>query len=742
MSLVPMVARSGSRTSSPMRAMPVTRHCGSRPSIALTPRSANLAGPAGSGRGGGSSGSRSTGQLNGLNSRGAGRISGSPGEASVAPHGLDVSTLLAALQRGSVPGGDANVKYLCQKFTALLERLQRAEAGERESEERCAALQSEIQTLSNEEQLERSELSTTETSLREDLRKLEDGIAEAQREEATAQEELKRTQAETDAFVQRRKALDEQCASERSRLAEVNSQLRRMQITRPCGRTELRRLQEHLHELTGQYNTAAEDLERQRERGAREEARLTELKAEAASHDEAHARSCDVSAKKREELNETLRELALLKERCTEAQVGVQRCEDELQRRAERKSALQCELHRYETWLGNARRQIEGLREVEQGLARVQGDTTEVRTVIGIEEAEAQNGEANKQAQETTLTEAEKQLHEKTLELEEVERERCTLHSEISKAEDEQAALEAQIEQLRHDQAASGGMRQNLENETHMLLTEAEKLRRERDERLAERTENQQRLQLVTPALVDARRRVRELEDSLEASRAEAAREQQLSERLERETGICQDKMRALREQNVKLAEQCTTLEAELAHTSARVRSASASSRSLRAPGPKGGTCGPPRTRSLSRSGLTGSHSTPGQQGRGFVGCYFDEEDMEGVEDSPRMRSLPTWQAVTPSRVSARELADGDCEGTAAVPGAPYAGGWTNDLPAPLPMAASEGLEGIGPEISDGLMASAGAVPRDAALPQQNYGFLRQWIQSEEERLSGSGHHL
>jgi len=40
--------------------------------------------------------------------------------------GLDMHTLLAGLQRGTVPEADDNVAFLCQKFTKLMERLQRA----------------------------------------------------------------------------------------------------------------------------------------------------------------------------------------------------------------------------------------------------------------------------------------------------------------------------------------------------------------------------------------------------------------------------------------------------------------------------------------------------------------------------------------------------------------------------------------------------------------------------------------
>merc|ERR1719189_370134 len=74
----------------------------------------------------------------------------------------------------------------------------------------------------------------------------------------------------------------------------------------------------------------------------------------------------------------------------------------------------------------------------------------------------------------------------------------------------------------------------------------------------------QQRLQLVTPALTEVRRRLKDVESSLEAVQTQVAGERQHSERLERETTVCQEKMRALRDENVRLAERCAELEAKL----------------------------------------------------------------------------------------------------------------------------------------------------------------------------------
>jgi len=60
-------------------------------------------------------------------------------------------------------------------------------------------------------------------------------------------------------------------------------------------------------------------------------------------------------------------------------------------------------------------------------------------------------------------------------------------------------------------------------------------------------------------------------------------------------------------------------------------------------------------------------------------------------------------------------------------------------MPAAPPQTGvvTEGFEVAGPELSDGPLGSAGTTPREAALQQQSYSYLRQWIQSEEERLGG-----
>lgn len=709
MSLVPVNSHVGRQAAAPSRPTPISRHGGSRAgAISSTPHSPALRGSA-------------------IGLRGAVVRSGSSGPAASGHRGvavprlpgtdlpgLSIENLLSALQRGTVPGADANVAFLCQKYTALLERLRLAEVGERLLEDRSASLDSELRSELAEEQAERSELEAAAASAREETAKLEASLSDAQSEEVVAQEELCRARAETEDCQHRRQALDEQCASERSRLAEVNSRFRQMQITRPVGHTELRRLQSQLQTLTSQYNAAAEELTAHRERATSEEAQLSELKAVALSEEESRDQAGELAAKHREELSEALSELALLKERLTEAQVGVQRCEDELERRAERRMALQVEIEKYDMWLTNASRQMEDLSEVDHGLARVHADTAEVRAKLAMEEAEARNAEAAGEAKEAAVVESERQLLERAQRLEAVEAERQSLQSEVSRAEEEQSQLEAVIEQLHHDQAAGGGLRRNLEHETQLLLAEAERLRRERDTRVADRSEMLQRLRLLTPALTEARRRVKELEENVEKVRAEASHERQLAERLEREAGACQDKMRVLRDQNVRLAEQCTELEAQLASASSRRPEAAARARSASAGGTgrTRGAASVERPRRLSR-------------GQPANGC------------SSARGSTPL--GMRPPLVASRLGLDGDFEDPAMHDIVLTGSHQLRPIPAPSQRPTSPGRE---TDLVAGGIAAADLEiesPREAAPRNQNLQYLRDWIQSEEERLGAGG---
>ncbi|CAE8694151.1 unnamed protein product, partial [Polarella glacialis] len=178
--------------------------------------------------------------LNGANGR------PSLGRPAAVPQGLDVSRLLAGLQRGAVPGANGNIDFLCHKFSGLLERLQKSEAGEREALESCAQLEAQLVTKDLEEDAERRELEAADAAAREEIRKFESSLTEVLCGEVETKEQLSAVRAETEALAVRRRSLEELCLSDRAKLAETNASLRHKQLSRPEGRDDLRRLQGQL----------------------------------------------------------------------------------------------------------------------------------------------------------------------------------------------------------------------------------------------------------------------------------------------------------------------------------------------------------------------------------------------------------------------------------------------------------------------------------------------------------------
>jgi len=637
---------------------------------------------------------------------------------------LDVGRLIAGLQRGAVPGADSSVSFLCQKFSLLVERLQRAEGAEQECEGRRAALEAELHSEEAEAEAERRELEVAAAAARTEAQTAESAATEASLEEALSAEHLTAARSEAEAFQQRSRNLSEQCLSERKRLAETNSRIRHLQLSRPGGQEDLRRLQSELEALTAQYAAAAGELRGCRERAGRDETRLAKLRAEALGEEEARDQASEAGAVRREELDEALSGLATLQERLAEVQVGLQQCEDEIRHRAEQKQALWGEVQRRECRIAGAAHELEGLQETERSLTRTLANTAEVRGRIGAHEAEARQAQGSFETSEATLAEADRQLAERERRLQDMEQQQGALRSEAAKAEEEQAELKAVVERLRHDEVASTGIRQNLERELQLLLAESDKLQRELAGRMTSRAEAQQRLQLITPALAEAKRRVRELEEGLEAVGAESSREQQLSLRLEREAGVCQEKMRALRDENVRLAEQCMELEGTARSAGAAARAPS--SRALQGAGPRpAGAAAVVRSMSSSGSSPRVGGGPRGPGGLSSCSTTCVRSPAPSAQASRRALSAPrtpcalrgAWGFETPPL---QELGWGGASGRASMP-----------LPLASPEDGGTGGAAVDPGAPEARRETAAA----AAAPQ-SLEYLRNWIESEEGRLA------
>jgi len=489
---------------------------------------------------------------------------------SAALSGFNLDRLLAGLQRGAVPHGDQNVSFLCSKFTALAERLKEAEVGQREFEDRSALCEMELRAGQAEDEAERGELEASAQAASDDLRHLEVALEQSQRDTSSLESELRTSSVEMEMWARRRTSLDEECVSESTRLVEASSRLKHRQSTRTPAQADLRRIQGHLQSLSAQYQTSSAELAASRERSGRDEKRLADLRVDLASEEDRREHATASATAMRDELSDELRELASLKERVIEAQTGLQHTEDEIQKRVDRGRVLNNERRKHETRIENVTRQVQGFSGIERGLERVMSDTAECRAKAGLEEVEARQAAVNAEALAGALVHAEQHHREKAFRHEETEIAHSSVRAEVLEQEDEHAHLATHIEELQHEQAAGGGIRQNLENEMQLLLEEADRLRHEREEKKNDRLEMHQRMQLIVPALGEAKVRARDLEEHCAAVQAESAKDRQLSERLEREVLVCHEKMKALRERNSKLGASCSEFEGQLTNASSR----------------------------------------------------------------------------------------------------------------------------------------------------------------------------
>lgn len=476
---------------------------------------------------------------------------------------LDLESLLAKIQGGFAATSDANVTFLCQKFSLLMERMQRAEDGEAEAEGACVRLSEELRVLREEEEAERRGTKMISEAAIEETRALEASISEAAQGEAAAAERSEVMRRQAEALACRREELDQRCATEHAQMVESSTSRLRQSRLRAEAETERQRLQAQTDTLTTRCKTKSAELLRARTQASRDEARIAQLKTEAQGEEEAREHASERVSAHRGDLEDALASLALLKERLTEVQVGIQQCDDQLRRQSGWKRDLSAELQRRDAWMASAAQEQGSLLDAELGLERVLADTAEIRAQTNLEEMEARKVQAANESQEALLADLQRRLKEEQTQFQEVEQRQAQVRQQAAHAAEERVQMELSLDRLTHDEVTDSGVRRSLGKELQELASEAEALRLEVASRLAERSEVQRRLQLVTPALTEARRKVRELEEKLEAARTTFTREQQLGERLEHETLVCQDRIEALRNENVRLSGQCIELEAE-----------------------------------------------------------------------------------------------------------------------------------------------------------------------------------
>eukprot|EP00811_Abedinium_folium_P033390 NODE_6357_length_1679_cov_6.835052.p1 GENE.NODE_6357_length_1679_cov_6.835052~~NODE_6357_length_1679_cov_6.835052.p1 ORF type:complete len:459 (+),score=150.16 NODE_6357_length_1679_cov_6.835052:232-1608(+) len=445
-----------------------------------------------------------------------------------------------------------------------------------------------------------------------------------------------------------------------------------------------------------------------------------------AQEEQARDLVAEASVEHREALRSTQHELVELRGELAEAQASVGRCDGELQRRGERERAVRSELQRREAWLSSAANELDGFKAVEEGLARVRANTTETCAQFVTEELEAEQAVAAGNIAEAAFANAQRRLTERTAKLEEAERTHAVLLAELAVTESESSLLQASAEQLKGDEVAGRGARRGLESEMQRLAIEADALRAEKNEDLADHAEAEQRLRVVVPALMETRRRVHELEEDLAASRAGVARERELGGRLEREAALCRERARQLGDRNARLAEECAELEEQFAEASSWRRSQAVSSH---APSSPRGSC----ARTTPRGGGGGGRGGGGAGSRaGSRGSVVSASAKASRARPPRgagSRICESPRMVLGTGRGGSTHAAGRRHGrSASAPTPSHVAASLVALPPPPPSPAAPPLP----------MPAVPAHPppaMPASAVTQDLQYLQQWILGEEERL-------
>jgi len=475
---------------------------------------------------------------------------------------FEVTRLLAGLQRATVPGGDAHLEFLFRKFAALSERLIAAEVGQREAEKHYADMEAELRAHEAEEDVERRQMGADREVALSERAILAVELMRAEHEQAEAQGRSQAAACESQALASQVAVLDEQHVDRTARLLRYDGRLRKFHMVQPGDVEDLRKLQGRVATLCACQTAMSTELRAVRERETKEEVEVSKVKAELTAEDEARRRSNANASRRREELDAAFASLADLRERFADVQLSRQRVEAEQRRRAERRERLGAESRKAAACRAAAVFEAERLRDVGPELGRVAADVEDLRSRTR-EEKEFELC-AREETEEHVMLASRKSRGLAELAhgpLEQAEH-RCALAAmESDGAEARRAAAEDRVQWLRHESTAGGGARRGLETELKILLEESETLRHERVAALAQHGEACQRLQLVSPALAETRRQLTELEAALDQVHARTACERQHSDRLDRETGICHEKVRALRDENVRLAERCAELE-------------------------------------------------------------------------------------------------------------------------------------------------------------------------------------
>lgn len=456
------------------------------------------------------------------------------------------------------------VAFLCQRFSGLINRVQKAEASINDDKRKCAGFETALRDVEErrlaEGGSEKGELSV----LQDEVQKLRTRLAEARQRAKEQTTEIQQAREENGKLEKRCAELSSSLECESQRAQEVTQVVNQEDTAYNTYKQQHARLHDRIYTMSVEYDALTADLSHMRERGVQQRARIKELEMKSAEE----VRLRDIAERKaqtqHEELCSALRKLAFMKERLSAVQTQLVHKERDLSDLEKNLGALRTENQQRQAEVTVAAKKLNCLCTLEAQHERSIRENAEARSELETETARRKQAKDKAAILDGKHQEAIGKLQRTVKALLEAEGDVSQLQAQLTSANEENRQKVAKIEELEKERKNKASIHRNLRDESQVTFSEHEVARQERDEIVAETEDLRRRVKQMTPLLESGRRRWEELEEREQGLQKDVKTEKKARELLQRNVATLQKQLRTGRRQNLRLMEQVQDREEHL----------------------------------------------------------------------------------------------------------------------------------------------------------------------------------
>jgi len=471
-------------------------------------------------------------------------------------------------QRCQSDDPDDIVAFLCSKFSVVIDSVQAAEARETSSRRRCEELERELAKASEIRKAGLARFQGALTMQKGGAENASESLLKAQASASRVVDELRRTreQAQSGESVCEQLSMrvmsELQCAREAEQGAAYGDE-----AWTTCERERLQ-LKEEGASLSAKLVDLEQSLAMYRERETHRKADVRALEDRTGDAHRARRAADRRAAQRREETSKAIEKLDYLREQVANGLSVLTHCETELEAETaemdaavaadedlqEQQVAMEQSLHKLskaKTALEQALREDIAVREQMKVTSCVLSAWCETGSSL----------EERHRGLEESLQETVESIVASSTEVSRLQQRLETLRGNIEESKVCQQGLE-------HESVGASCVGLSLQDELQRMFNESEVVQAEREDLACTCDKLQKQLLTAEPALETTRRRVQELEQSIQDMEGDAERAKQHRESLVRELNQSRDKMRALRRRHGQLQEKSQALEKRLLRSS------------------------------------------------------------------------------------------------------------------------------------------------------------------------------